>query len=60
MFKVKYYLDCSLDKFKARLVIRGVSQVRGIDFEQTFVPTVKFNSLRLFLAIVAFRNMECY
>ena len=25
-----------------------------------FASTVKFNSLRLFLAIVAVRNMECY
>ena len=56
--KVKYYLDSSLNKFKARLVVRGFSQVQGIDFEQTFVPTVKFDSLRLFLAIVAVRNIE--
>ena len=60
MFKVKYYLDSSLNKFKARLVAREFSQVQGIDFEQTFAPTVKFDSLRLFLAIVAVRNMECY
>ena len=60
MFKVKYHLDGSLDKFKARLVARGFSQVQGVDFNQTFVPTVKFDSLRLFLAIVAVRNMECH
>ena len=60
MFKVKYYLDGLLDKFKARLVARGFSQVQGVDFNQTFVPTVKFDSLRLFLAIVAVRNIECY
>ena len=60
MFKVKYYLDGSLNKFKARLVVRGFSQVQGVDFEQTFAPTVKFDSLRLFLAIVAVRNIECH
>ena len=58
MFKVKYHLDGSLNKFKARLVARGFSQVQGVDFDQTFAPTVKFDSLRLFLAIVAVRNME--
>ena len=60
MFKVKYHSDSSLDKFKARLVARGFSQVQGIDFEQTFAPTVKFDSLRLFLAIVAVRNIDCH
>ena len=60
MFKVKYYSDGSFNKFKARLVARGFSQVQGVDFEQTFAPTVKFDSLRLFLAIVAVRNIECY
>ena len=60
VFKVKLHMDGTIDKFKARLVARGFSQIRGIDYEQTFAPTVKFDTLRLFLAIVAIEDLECH
>ena len=31
-----------------------------IDYEDTFVSTVRFDTLRLFLAIVALKNLECH
>lgn len=60
VFKVKYHSDGSVDKFKARLVARGFSQKYGVDYEDTFAPTVKFDTLRFFLAIVAIENLECH
>ena len=39
--------------FKARYVAKGYSQVRGIDFQQTFAPTANLTSLRLLMQIAA-------
>ena len=53
VFKVKYHPDGSVARFKARLVAQGFSQVQGIDFSETFAPTVRRKSLQIFLAISA-------
>ena len=54
------HIDGTLDKLKARLVARGFSQMYGVDFTDTFTPTVKFDTLRLFLVIIALENLECH
>ena len=59
VFKAKMHIDGSLDKLKARLVARGFSQICGVDFTDTFAPTVRFDTLRLFLIMVALEDLEC-
>lgn len=51
VFAVKFRNDGNIDKFKARLVARGFSQRFGIDYNQTYSPTVRPESLRLLFAI---------
>ena len=57
IFKVKYYLDGSIQRYKKRLVDQGFSQVHGIDYTKTFVPTIRHESLRIFLAITTLLRM---
>jgi hypothetical protein len=45
-------------QLKARLVVRGFSQVHGIDFNDTFAPTLKVMPRRLIFAISARLNLE--
>jgi hypothetical protein len=60
VFAVKYNPDGTVKKFKARIVARGFSQKYGIDFEETFAPTVRHDTLRIFMAVVAQMDLECH
>lgn len=51
VFAVKYHKDGSIDKYKARLVARGFSQRFGIDYNQTYSPTIRPESLRLLFSL---------
>lgn len=51
VFKVKYHLDGTVAWYKAKLVVQGFSQIYRIDFNETFSPTVRRESLQIFLAI---------
>ncbi|CAI7914683.1 unnamed protein product [Closterium sp. NIES-54] len=46
--------------FKARYVVRGFSQREGVDFFQTFAPTLKMTTLRVLLHIAAQRDYELH
>ena len=60
VFKPKMHTNGSLDKLKTRVVARGFSQMHGINYEDTFAPTVKFNTLCVFLALIALKNLKCH
>lgn len=56
--KKKYKNNGDLDKFKARLVARGFTQQEGLDFNQTFAPSSRQESLKAFLSIVSHEDWE--
>ena len=60
VFKSKLHFNGSLDKLKARLVTRDFSQVYSVDFEGMFASIFQFDTLCLFLTIVALKDLECH
>ena len=47
-------------RFKARVVARGFTQVQGIDFKETFAPTLRISPMRLVWGITAALNLELH
>jgi hypothetical protein len=51
IYKIKYAADGSVEKYKARFVARGFSQVEGIDYEETFAPVARYTSIRTIITL---------
>jgi hypothetical protein len=49
-----------VDRYKSRLVVDGCKQVSRIDYKYSFAPVVKYNTLRIFLAIAAVYSMQVH
>jgi hypothetical protein len=58
VYKVKTDANGNLERYKARLVARGFTQVPGQDFDEIFSPVVRFDSMRLLLAISASKRWK--
>ncbi|CAI7831930.1 unnamed protein product [Closterium sp. NIES-53] len=53
----KYCLDKTVERKKARLVVKGFTQVYGADYDKTYSPVSSYVTLRIFLSIVAVLNL---
>ena len=60
MFKRKRKVDGSINKYKARLVIKGHKQTEVLDYFDTYSSVTRINSMRMVLVIYALRNLEVY
>jgi len=60
VFKLKLNTDEFLNKLKTKLVTKDFSQTYNVDYKNIFILTIKFNTLQVFLTIVALKNLECH
>ena len=58
VYRIKKDSQGNFEKYRARIVARGFSQVFGIDFDKTFAPVIRIESVRHLLAIAAFNGFD--
>ena len=56
--RVKTDAEGKLDMYKARVVAKGFRQMEGIYYDETFAPTVRFESVRTLVALAASMGWE--
>ena len=60
IFKNKQYENGFIVRNKARLVVQGYSQIEGIDYEETFAPVTRLESIMILLAITCSLRIKLY
>jgi hypothetical protein len=53
VYKIKHAVDGSIDKYKARFVVRGFSQQEGEDYDEMFSPIARYTSIRAIISLAA-------
>ena len=51
MYTLKYKSDGSLGRYKARLISRRYTKTYGIDYQETFAPVAKMNTIIILISL---------
>ena len=60
VFKTKTNADGKIERYKARLVAQGFSQKFGSDYDETFCPVVRLESVRAVIALSVQYGLELH
>ncbi|KAM1431045.1 hypothetical protein ACFX2I_047043 [Malus domestica] len=60
VYKTKLNLDSSIQKHKARLVAKCYTQKPGIDFNETFAPVARLDTIRTLIALAAQKGWKLW
>ncbi|KIN99148.1 hypothetical protein M404DRAFT_30611 [Pisolithus tinctorius Marx 270] len=60
VYKIKQGPTGDVDKYKAQLITKGLTQVHGIDYMETFAPVAKFSTIRTLLTLAAMFDLEIH
>ncbi|CAM8920951.1 unnamed protein product [Rhodiola kirilowii] len=60
VYKIKHKSDGTIERYKAKLVVKGFTQEEGLDYTKTFAPVTKMTSVRIILAIAASKSWPIF
>ena len=58
VFKLKTDSNGSVERHKARLVAQGFAQKHGLDYDETFSPVIRFESLQTVIALAVQNDLK--
>jgi hypothetical protein len=53
LYKLKYLVDGSIEKYKAHFVAWGFSRIKAVDYDETFALVARYTSIRSGISIAA-------
>jgi Reverse transcriptase (RNA-dependent DNA polymerase) len=51
VYKIKYKSDGTVERYKARLIVKRYTQTYGIDYYEIFAPVIKINIVQILFSI---------
>jgi len=60
VYKTKFTIGGHIEKYKDRLVVKGFNQLEGIDYNETFSPIAKMNTIRTIYLSYSFHKYCIY
>jgi len=60
IFKNKTNEHGTMVRNKARLVAQGYTQIEGVDFDETFAPVARLESIRILLSVACHLDFKLY
>jgi hypothetical protein len=60
VYRTKLNADSTINKHKARLVVKGYAQIFGVDFSETFAPVARLDTIRMLLAVAAQKGWKIF
>ena len=58
VYKIKYNANGEIARYKARLVAKGYTQVNGLDFNETYAPVTRLETIRLLFGLAVEKDWE--
>ena len=52
--------DGTIDKYKARLVVKGYRKKEGLDYFDTYSPVTRITSIRMLIALAAVHDLKIH
>ena len=60
VFRRKRLADGKVERYKARIVAKGYSQIQGVDYNEVFASVIRPESVKLLLAIAQLKQLKVY
>lgn len=60
VFRTKLNADCSINKYKAKPIVKGYAQIFGVDYSVTSAPVSRLDTIRLVLAVIAEKGRKVF
>ena len=60
MYKIKHIVDGGIERYKARLVVKGYKQKYGVDYEEVCALVARLDTMRMLISLATHHSWKIY